>query len=119
MDQSSGHVKQFPNALNSDSMNLRFVGAQPKMHNTIVKEVGPYPRKLNVGDIHQMSFTEDDIGPFYFSDYEQQRCRFNCLTGQQKTLFKTKKMIKFYCKDEGWLYKPKGSLIASLILLRR
>jgi hypothetical protein len=80
------------------------------MHSTIVKEDGSYPRKLNVGDVQQMSFTEDDIGPFYYSDYEQQPRRFDCLTGQQKTLFKIKKMIEFYCKDEGWLYKPKGSL---------
>ena len=38
-------------------MGVKYGGSQPKMRDTEIKEVGPYRKILNVGDVQKMVFT--------------------------------------------------------------
>ena len=64
MDQSSGHGKRAGDSLHAPSMSVKYGGLQPKMHPTVVQEVGPYHPQLTVGDTQSMVFLRGDKGPF-------------------------------------------------------
>ena len=68
LDQSSGHGKMREGALNVNTMGVRWGGCQQNLRETKIKDVGPYPSLLKVGDIQKMVFTEEDSGPFYLSN---------------------------------------------------
>jgi hypothetical protein len=46
-------------------MNVSHGGSIGMMHDTIIQEVGPHPRTLNVDNKQVMYFVEDDDGPFW------------------------------------------------------
>jgi hypothetical protein len=49
-DQSLGHAKMQIDSLHMRNMNVSHGGSVGMMHDTIIQEVGPHPRKLNVGN---------------------------------------------------------------------
>ena len=61
-----------------------------------ILDVGPYPRKLNVGDEQDIFFVEGDDGPF-----GQWKKKYNSFTGETKVVEKTKKkLIKNFEREE-------------------
>ena len=66
-DQSSGHCKLRDDGLNAHKMNVSYGGRVPKMHSTIVKEIGNYTSLLTIGDTQAMVFQENDDGPFWMN----------------------------------------------------
>ena len=84
-DHSCGHDKQRPDALNVHSMNKEFAGKQTPMHNSHIKQhdgyLGPFPRKINVGDTQSMIFSAEDEGPYYLSPRERESMREDRIIG--------------------------------------
>ena len=74
-DHSSGHAQQRPDGLNASRMNKSFGGKSPAMHATVIEResgfLGSYPRILEPGQTQQLSFTENDIGPFWMTPDER------------------------------------------------
>ena len=91
MDQSSGHRRMCKGALNTNLMSVKFGGKQSKMRNTVIRDIGTYERKLEVGETQVMSFLEDDEGPFYLSPQERIRRKYDQPTGKIKRIAKSKK----------------------------
>jgi len=102
MDQSSGHGKKMHNGLNATPMSAKYGGAQPKMRNTVINEVGPYQPHLNVGDTQQMVFSESDEGPYYLQPSGRDIYKVDFFTGEIKILTKNKKMILDELKSKGF-----------------
>ena len=50
MDQSSGHGRMRDNALNANTMSVRYGGKQANLRKTKIPDVGTYPRILDIGD---------------------------------------------------------------------
>ncbi len=69
--QSSGHGKMREGALNKHLMSVKYGGKPTKLRDMIIKDVGMYRRKLDIGDTKVMSFVEDDEGPFYLSPQDR------------------------------------------------
>ena len=91
MDQSSGHRRMRKGALNTNLMSVKFGGKQSKMRNTVIRDIGTYEQKLEVGETQVMSFLEDDEGPFYLSPQERIRRKYDQPTGKIKRIAKSKK----------------------------
>jgi len=72
-DQSSGHGKRQEDALHAPSMNVYWGGKQPKIHDTIVEDIGEYPSLLQVGDVQSMIFQKSYMGPFIFYNKNKER----------------------------------------------
>jgi hypothetical protein len=68
-----------------------------KMHDTIMQEVGPHPRILNVNDKQVMSFVEEDNGPFWTTPAQRLAMKHNQQLGTAKSRAKTK--IELLRKD--------------------
>ena len=64
-DQSSGHGTLLTDALHAPNMSVKWGGNQPKMHTSIIHEVGPYNPTLSIGETQNMQFQSKDKGPFY------------------------------------------------------
>jgi len=93
MDQSSGHGRMREGALNANNMSVRYGGCQEKLRDTKIRDVGTYPRTLEIGDVQSMVFLVDDDGPFYLSAAEKCRYKFDRLTGKSKMREKSKKRL--------------------------
>ena len=50
--------------LSVSKMNISYGGSVSKMHDSIIKEVGPFESELKVGDTQTMVYTKHDKGPF-------------------------------------------------------
>jgi hypothetical protein len=78
-DHSCGHDKQKEDGLNVEKMSKSYGGRQPKMHDSIIKEVngylGPYPKILEPGDVQSFVFNESDHGPFWLSEQERHQLK--------------------------------------------
>jgi hypothetical protein len=74
-DYSSGHSKKRVNGLDVNAMAKNYGGNQSRLRDaTIYQEegiLGPFPRKLSVGDVQEMVFRETDDGPFWLSPAER------------------------------------------------
>ena len=66
-DQSSGHTKMREDGLNINKMNVAYGGNVPQMHLTTIKELGPYPATLSVGQQQSLIFSDEDSGPFWMT----------------------------------------------------
>ena len=86
LDQSSGHGRMREGTLNVNTMSVRWGGCQEKMRDTIIKEVGPYPSILQIGDIQRMVFEEQDSGPFYLPNNHRQMRKYGRPTGKWKVI---------------------------------
>jgi hypothetical protein len=71
-------------------MNLSHGGSVGMMHNTIIQEVGPHPRILNVDDKQVMYFVKDDGGPFWTTPAQRLVTKHNRQLGTAKSRAKTK-----------------------------
>ena len=91
MDQSSGHGRMREGSLNANLMNKNFGGKQGKLRDTKIKDVGPYPHILQIGDTQSMVFDEGSSGPFYVK--EAQKKKYDQFTGKYKTSEKTKRQL--------------------------
>ena len=89
-DQSSGHTKMRSDGLHMQNMNVSHGGAVGMMHDTVLHEVGPHPRRLNVGDAQVMYFQDDDNGPFWMAAPLQSETKHDQQLGTSKTRNKTK-----------------------------
>ena len=58
-DQSSGHGKRDDDALHALCMSVKWEGQQGMIHPTEIKEVGPFPSLLKVGQIQHMIFVPE------------------------------------------------------------
>ena len=62
-------------------MNVGFGGIAKHMHDTIIQNddgyLGPFPRQLKVGDVHYLAFSEADEGPFWMTQAEQEKKKFD------------------------------------------
>ena len=78
-DHSSGHSKQRPDGLNSSRMNKGFGGKCPIMRTTLIQKesgyLGPFNRKINVGEEQHLVFQPGDEGPFWMSENERNETR--------------------------------------------
>ena len=60
------------------------------MHDTIIQEVGPHPRTLNVGDKQVMYFVDEDDGPFWTTQAQRLGTKHDRQLGTAKSRSKTK-----------------------------
>ena len=82
-DHSSGHAKQRPDGLNVAKMNKGFGGKHTSMQSTLIAEeagyLGPFPRKLSVGDTLHLMFQPSDVGPFWMTEAAREGCRHDVI----------------------------------------
>ena len=90
-DNSSGHGRKQKDGLNEKTMNKDWGGVVPKMHETIVECIGPYPHphRLQPGSKQSMVYTDADPGPFAYkgvplTEEQRQRMKFDHPTNQTK-----------------------------------
>ena len=69
--QSSGHMKCGEDSRIVNKMNLSYGGTVLIIHDTEIKEMGPYKRLLNVNSRQRMNFTDHDSGPSWMSSMER------------------------------------------------
>ena len=91
--------------MNVNTMSVRWGGCQEKMRDTKIKEVGPYPSILRIGDIQRMVFEEQDSGPFYLPNNHRQMRKYGRPTGKWKVITKTKKKLKIELKEKGYVVR--------------
>ena len=82
-DQSSGHGQMRQDALNTNSISVRWSGKQDKIRTIVIKELGPFNSKLDVGKEQKMIFTGVNDGPFYLSDNHCLSQKYGTETGRQ------------------------------------
>ena len=99
MDQSSGHRWMCEGVLNSNLMSVIFGREQSKLRDTIIKDVGTYQWKFDVGDTQATSFLEDDKWPFYLSPQETLCWKYDQLTCKIKKIHKSKKQLMRELKE--------------------
>ena len=92
IDQLSGHGRMCE-VLNVNNMSVRHSSSQGKLRETKIRDVETYPRILEIGDNQSMVFTDEDGGPFYLSEVEKSRSKYDKLTGRSKTKEKSKKTL--------------------------
>jgi hypothetical protein len=97
-DYSSGHSKKRSNGLDANSMTKGYGGTQSTMRPAEIYQeegiLGPFPRKLQVGDIQQMVFSSTDVGPFWMTPAERESKRMDTTRGNTEvTREKTKAML--------------------------
>jgi len=91
-------------SLIASNMNVSYGGVVSTMHDTILKEIGPFTPSLSVGSTQKMNFVDTDDGPFWLDDDIRSSSKFDVmLDGQAVTI--PSKNIK-----PGWCNKPKGML---------
>ena len=105
LDQSSGHGRMREGALNVNQMSGKWGGKQSRMRKTKILDVGPYPRKLNVGDEQDMVFVEGDDGPFYMKPDDQRKKKYDSFTGETKVVEKTKKKLIENLKEKKFVVR--------------
>ena len=69
---------------------MKFGGKQPKMRSSVLSPIhfGPYHNDqspLQPGDTKSMQFSSNDCGPFYLSDNEKIKQKYDETTGKTKT----------------------------------
>ena len=99
-DQSSGHGKRLEDGLHAPSMNVYWGGKQPKMHDTIVEEIGEFPSILKVGDVQSMIFQKSDNGPFYISHPRKNKYPRETDTMIKETKTKSELLNELYIKHK-------------------
>ena len=111
LDHSNGHDKIRPDGLNAKKVRKNYGGKQPKMRESTMKDetyFGIYDRILNVGDIQQMVYRENDIGPFYLSLEERQASKYDVVTNEVTTPYLSKKELIEQLKRKN-ISDPKGN----------
>jgi hypothetical protein len=83
-DQSSGHAKKRQDGLNVVDMNLYWGGSQKKKRDTIIEEgcLGQYNSILKIGDTQQLTYADDDDGPFHLKPDEQILRKYDKVVGR-------------------------------------
>ena len=69
------------------------------MRDTIIRDIGTYERKLDVGDIQITFFLEGNEGPFYPPPQERTRRNNDQPTGKIKRITKSKKQLMTELKE--------------------
>jgi hypothetical protein len=75
-DHSQVHAKKLANGLDAYSMNKGYGGAQPRMHESIIKEsdgyLGMHLSTFSVGDTQSFIFKPGDDSPFWMTEQQRQ-----------------------------------------------
>jgi hypothetical protein len=105
-DYSSGHSKKRVNGLDVTAMKKGYGGTQSRLRPAPIYQeegiLGPFPRKLAVGDIQRMVFQPTDEGPFWMSPEERHAKRFDSARpNTQETREKTKAVLYEDLKAKG------------------
>ena len=104
-DQSSGHGKMREGALNANTMSVRWGGRQGRLRKTKINEIGTYAATLRVGDEQGMIFEDDDVGPFYLTDNQRLKQKYDWKTGERRVVEKNKKEIKDELRKKGYIVR--------------
>ena len=80
--------------LNVNIMSVRWGSHQGNLRKTKIKEVEPYPSKLQIRDIQSMIFEEEELGLFYFNNNHRLSRKHDRPSGKWKMMTKTKKITK-------------------------
>ena len=104
-NHSNRHDCTAPDASKADAIRKHYGGKQPRMHNTVIENdnfLGPYqPQcKLQVSQTQNMTFKENDIGPYYLTPQQRLEQRFDRVTGT-KTIKLTKPQLIIKLKEKG------------------
>ena len=86
-DHSCGHDRKRPDGLSAPKMNKGFGGAQPKMRRSKLETadyLGRFDGILAVGDVQDMWYQEGDVGPFYYTNEQQEYTKQDRPTGKWK-----------------------------------
>ena len=100
-DQSSGHTKLRVDGLNANNMNVSYGGVINEMHNTEIKELGPFTAQLSIGDTQVMSFVDEDAGPFWMTPKERIRLREDEVVERFTTKEKNKSELLIALRNKG------------------
>jgi hypothetical protein len=105
-DHSSGHDKQRPDGLCAARMTKGFGRAQPKMRPSIILSadyLGRYdhPWILSVGQDQVMVFHDGDRGPFWLSDAERAKRKYDNVLGRKDKKKLTVAELKKMFTDKG------------------
>ena len=71
-DHNQGHARKKDGALDANNMSCSFGGVQSKMRRTIIVDgcIGPYDRKLNVGDSQSIVLEPDGFQQMRFESHD-------------------------------------------------
>ena len=77
-----GNAKQRPAGCNQGRMNGAFGGKAILMQNTVISiqeegYLGPFSQIVGPGDNESLVFSPSSIGPFWMSDVEKEKSRFD------------------------------------------
>lgn len=105
-DYSSGHSKKRVNGLDANAMSKSYGGTQSRLRDARIYQeegiLGPFPRKLAVGDVQDMVFRETDDGPFWLSPTERLAKRLDSTReNTEEVREKTKAMLYDELKARG------------------
>ena len=97
-------------ALNANTMRVRWEGRQGRFCNTKINEIGTYPATLNVDDEQSMIFKEDEFGPFYVTDNQRLKQKYDWYTGERRAVEKNKEEIKEAKRNKGYIVRGHCSI---------
>jgi hypothetical protein len=97
-DYSSGHSKKRVNGLDANGMAKYYGGNQSTLRDAPIYQeegiLGPFQRKLAVGDVQKMVFQDTDDGPFWLSPADRVAKRMDATRpNTQETRDKTKAVL--------------------------
>ena len=117
-DHSCGHDKQREDGLNVQKMSKLYGGKQPIMRDTVLTKeegfLGPYQRKLLVGETQHLYFRPEDEGPFWLTPEERERKRFDILKEGTRTIRLTKKQLVQALEQKGIIASGKAAELKKL-----
>ena len=90
---------------NSISVRWRWGGKHDKIRTIVIKALGPYYSKLDVGKEQKMIFTGVDEGPFYLYGNHCLSQKYGRDIGGRKIITKTKKEIKRELREKGYVIR--------------
>jgi hypothetical protein len=121
-DHSQGHIRKQEGALDAQMMSRSFGGKQPLMHSTRITDhgcLGPFPSKLNVGDLQVMSFGgAEDEGPWWLSPEAREKQRYDRNDGNKKNGQPTKQKNRTRAELASALLVESGITVESNRLLK-
>ena len=100
-DQSSGHTKMRDDGLLVNNMNISYGGVVNTMHDSVIKELGPYQSLLKIGDVQKMIFTKHDRGPFWLTSLQCIKSKYDSVQDTKIKKDKTKIELLIELRKKG------------------
>ena len=117
-DHSNGHDRLRPDGLSTTTISKSYGGKQPSMRDSLILDshLGPFINhpsiqtlSLTSGVLQAMTFSEDDVGPWFLSSQERESKKRDINTGKYKEIKLKKEELILNLKNQGIL-DPQGQV---------